>query len=142
MSVARGAAWLVAPVGLNRDSKALERSNWAVVTADIHSVPCSHADTEIHRFGHWACGWFEIMLIRPGTPAADCAEAWENALSDYPVASDEHYSELESREVYECWSRMSLKDRVYECQRARVSVFAARRDEVPERVYERLAGEL
>jgi hypothetical protein len=82
------------------------------------------------------------MLIRPGTPAADCAEAWENALSDYPVASDEHYSELGSREVYECWSRMSLKDRVYECQRARVSVFAARRDEVPERVYERLAGEL
>lgn len=27
------------------------------------------ADVQVHRFNHWACGWFEIILVRPRSPA-------------------------------------------------------------------------
>jgi hypothetical protein len=129
--------WLVAPVGVNRDSDCLTRSNWAVVTADLESKGAN--DVRIHRFGHWACGWFEVCLVRPGSVAAQAAEGLEGALADYPVASDEHFSDLETNEAYEYWSAMSLRERVQCCQRARVNVFAARRaGEVPEGIWELL----
>src|SRR5688572_9599267 len=74
--------WFVAPVATNRDAGCLQRSNWEVVTEDIRKA--GDGDCEIHRFGHWANGWFELMLIRPGSEAAKVAELWENALSEYP----------------------------------------------------------
>ncbi len=123
--------WLVAPVGVNRDSDCLSRSNWTVVTEDILKADTGE-DTEIHRFGHWACGWFEIMLVRPDTAAAKCAEEWENALEGYPVASDDHFSELEWNEACEYWARCSIRERVSYLQRARLNVMAARRDTLPE----------
>lgn len=134
--------WLVAPVSVNRDSDCLTRSNWAVVTSELEA--CSgetsqdEPDCEVHEFGHWACGWFKIALVRPGSKAAEVAEQWESALADYPVASDEHFSELETNEACEYWAGMSLRERVRLCQSAHVSVFAARRDDVPEGVWELL----
>ncbi len=124
--------WLMVPVGTNRDADILTRSNWEVVKKDLFAQPDSDnadgcADVQIHRFGHWACGWFEIMIVRPGTKAAECAEQWEAALSDYPVASDEHYSNMQFEETEEYWSRCNLRDRKQDCERARVSVFEAYR---------------
>ncbi len=135
--------WLVAPVGVNRDSDCLTRSNWAVVTADLEAQPtlvCDEPDTEIHRFGHWANGWFELMLVRPGSKAAEVAELWENALSEYPVASDDHFSDLETNEAAAYWDHLSLSSRKAECERARVSRFAAYRPfgSLPDRLTERL----
>jgi hypothetical protein len=97
--------WLVAPVGLNRDSDALGRSNWRVVVKDIQSHDNGDQDdTAVHRFGHWACGWFELLLVRPDTAAAKCAEGWEGALADYPVADDEDLSLEEDEEAQVVWS--------------------------------------
>ncbi len=121
--------WLVAPVSVNRDSGCLERSNWEIVTAELTGWP---DDCEIHRFGHWACGWFEIALVRPGSPAASAAELWESALSEYPVASDAHFSDLETLEALKWWDDMGLRSRVELCKRAGVSIFAARRGSPPE----------
>ena len=91
-------AWLVAPVGQNRDSDALARSNFRVTERSFEAVDPDGVDHENHRFGHWACGWFEILIVRPGSKCHQ--EAWEIecALSDYPVLSDEDYSELEAEE--------------------------------------------
>ncbi len=133
--------WLVAPVSITRDSECLGRSNWSVVTGDVITRSATE-DWEIHRFGHWACGWFEIMLVRPGSMAHMVCDEWSSALEDYPIASDDHFSELEYSEACEYWERASLRERVYECQRAGVSVFAARRDECPERVLDRLRDAL
>lgn len=91
--------WLVAPVGQNRDSEALYRSNFIVVYEDL--IKYGYDDVEIHRFGHWGPGWFEIILVRPNTEAAKIAEEWECALSDYPVADEMHLSQLESEEENE-----------------------------------------
>lgn len=137
--------WLVAPVGTNRDADRLTRSNWAVVTVDLEAQPATREDepdVEIHRFGHWACGWFEVALVRPDSPAARCAEEWESALADYPVASDDHHSALEYEETAEAWARMSLRERRSECERARVSKLCAyRASNLPDALWERLRGE-
>ena len=92
--------WFVLPVGTNRDADALTRSNWRVVVADLGG---ESDDLEIHRFGHWACGWFEIAIVRPDTEAAKSAEEWEAALSDYPVASDDDFSNEEQEEAQIVW---------------------------------------
>lgn len=132
--------WLVAPVAQNRDSDCLTRSNWEVVTADIEKA--GPDDCQIHRFGHWANGWFEIMLVRPDSPAAKCAEEWEAALSDYPVASDDHFSDLEYTETLAYWERLSLESRKRECEAAKVSKLEAYRplSRVSDRLLERLTG--
>lgn len=99
--------WLVAPVAQNRDSDALERSNFRVVVRDLQKLDERDRETgeesfEIHRFGHWACGWFEIILVQPGSEAEKCCNDWEAALADYPIADESDFSELECEEENEC----------------------------------------
>lgn len=111
--------WLVVPVGTNRDADILTRSNWEVVTKDIMATHEDEDSAEIHRFGHWGPGWFEICLVRPGSNAAKCAEEWESALDDYPVASDAHFSELAHNEANEAWQFERTRDRIEYIRRNR-----------------------
>jgi hypothetical protein len=136
--------WLVAPCGTNRDADRLTRSNWAVMLEAFEACPVADpdlSDFEVHRFGHWGPGWFELVLVRPGSAVAKLAEEFEGALSDYPVLCDSHFSELETNEAAEQWANMRLRARVEVCQRVGCSVFAARRDEVPEQAWEYLQRE-
>ena len=123
--------WIVAPVGQNRDSGCLERSNWRIVLGTLTDADPDGEDHEDHRFGHWACGWFEIIIARPGSRCADILEDWERALADYPVADEMDWSMLQSDEASEYWERMGLSERIEICDRFDVSIFAARRDEIP-----------
>lgn len=140
--------FLVAPVSQTRDSECLERVNFDAVTADILKAS-THEETAIRRFGHWGPGWYELLLIHPDdAPAIACAEEWQRALEDYPVADEEAFSRAEWDEVMELWEHSSVRDRLSYIQDAnrnspaRVSPFAARRDTFPDdpagRVYERL----
>lgn len=100
-------------ISQNRDSEALDRSNFAVVSEDMLSrFP---EDCEVMRFGHWACGWVESLIVRvlktdykPSLPAdwefTEAFEAiveWSNALADYPIADEMHYSETAHNELIE-----------------------------------------
>ena len=120
--------WLVGPCSITRDSGILDLSNWHSMIADFERIDPDGEDHEIHSFGHWACGWFEIVLIRPNSAVAQSAEEIEGALENYPVLSDDDYSEREYEAVCEAWENYSLRDRIRECARAGVSIFAARRD--------------
>jgi len=119
--------WIVLPCGRNRDSGTLDESNFRTVLASLEgeSETC-----EVHRFGHWACGWFEIIILAPERETD--AEEIDGTLADYPVFNEHDYSELQYETAADCWARMCTSDRVYACQRFRVSPFAARRDELPE----------
>ena len=92
--------WLVF-IGQNRDSDALARSNFTVATETLEGMDPDGEDHEVHSFGHWACGWIEIIIVRPDSKSASEAEGMEAALADYPVLDDEHYSALEYDEHYE-----------------------------------------
>ena len=120
--------WLVGPCSITRDSGILDLSNWHSMIATFEDIDPNGEDHEAHSFGHWACGWFEIVLIRPDSAVAQSAKEIESALADYPVLSDDDYSEREYNAVIEAWEGLDLHDRIRECARAGVSIFAARRD--------------
>lgn len=124
-------AFYVAPVSITRDSQTLERSNWHVVTTDIAAV-AQHDETDSHCMGHWACGWYEIFLIHESDAAAlECADKWAAVLAEYPVASEDHWSELQWDEAAKTWANARLSDRIEWLARFNLSIFAARRDELP-----------
>lgn len=117
--------WIVAPVVQTRDSGTLERSNFEVVEKGLDA---KQGQVELHRFGHWGPGWYEILLVEPNTEAAEACIEWEAALADYSVACEEHFSRLEYEEVCENWESMSLRERISQCSHVKASIFAARRD--------------
>ncbi len=95
--------WLVHPCGTNRDADALTRANFKAAILELENKD-DGPDYEVHRFGHWACGWFEIILVRPDTNAAKLAEECEASLESYPVLSDELFSRIEQEEADATWS--------------------------------------
>lgn len=93
-------SWLVAPTARNRDSSPLEESNFATALSELGG----ESDTvEVHRFGHWANGWYEIILVQPGTPAATIADSVEDRLSNYPILDESDLSEREQSAANETW---------------------------------------
>ena len=90
--------WLLAPVSQTRDSDPLNRSNFEVVLAALGG---ESETLEVHRFGHWGPGWYELILVHPSRESE--VLAWEEKLSDYPVADEEHFGTLEAEEAQEVW---------------------------------------
>lgn len=93
------------------------------------------------RFGHWACGWYETILIhRSNTKALDLAEQIMRGVDQYPLVDDIATSEEQWAQAQEQWESMSIRERCelmrdelgYWIERGTVSLFAARRDELPE----------
>jgi hypothetical protein len=97
---------------------------------------------EVHRFGHWGPGWFEIIIVNPcDADKRGIAEGIEAILEEYSILDESKWSEMEYEATAKYWQQCSMRDRMRECERAGVSKFAARRDglsELPDRLYDRL----
>lgn len=127
--------WLVAPVMLTRDSKVLDESNFHVILADLGG----ESDTvEVHR--HWACGWFEIILVHPSRAAE--VQAWETKLENYCIANEDDFSRRETDAALEWWDNASLRDRMLACQARGLSGLLARKGMPPDEVFEHLRNEV
>lgn len=124
-------AWLVVPVIRTRDSGPLEESNFGFVRGRLDTA-ASADDWETHRFGHWGPGWYEIIIVRPGTKAHDEAAEIERRLDGYPVLDEDDLSRREYDSACEGWKHAHKRDRIAALARAGVSIFAARRDEFPD----------
>lgn len=135
-------AWFVAPCSRNRDSGLLATCNWESQLQIIKAADPSGEDYEIHSFNHWACGWFEILIVRPGSSAQQAAEDIAAALASYPILDDSAFSEAEDAAVCEQWTGATMRERIEACSEAGVSIFAARRDSIPVAVYDRLRDRL
>lgn len=100
--------WLVAPVSQTRDSGCLDRANFQ---ATLASLDGESEHVEVHRFGHWGPGWFEIILVAPGAwdQLQELAEI-KDALEGYPVVDESLLSELEHEERWECWENYARED--------------------------------
>lgn len=97
--------WLIAPVGQNRDSSAWEQSNFAATLARLEKCDYENFedDVETHRFGHWANGWFEIILVRPGSIAAEEVAKIEKDLANYPLLDEDDYHVRLDEEAHNLW---------------------------------------
>jgi hypothetical protein len=90
-----------------RDSSPLGRSNFRVILKDLGG---ESEEVEVHRFGHWGCGWLEVILAHPNLRSK--AEDWQRALENYPVACDSDFSEEEHEESMQVWQSFSVSERV------------------------------
>ena len=95
--------WFVVEVVQNRDSGCLDRCNFQCAKEAIEAVAGEDESVEVHRFGHWANGWFEIILVKPGSKAALEAEEIEAALADYPILDEAKYGEMLREEADRVW---------------------------------------
>lgn len=89
---------LVLPVSRTRDSGPLDDSN---VDAALEILGGESDTVELHRFGHWGPGWFEIVLVHPSRKAD--AEGIARRLEHYPVLDEEDLSRREQEEADRIW---------------------------------------
>ena len=94
-------SWLVLPCGVNRDSDCLTEYNYH---AALKRLGGEGDNVQVHEFGHWACGWYKLILVRPGSPAEAIANEIESALEDYPILDESDFSEREDTAAQEIWS--------------------------------------
>lgn len=113
----------------NRDSDCLKRSNFSSALCMLGG---EGVNVQVHRFGHWACGWWEALAVRQGTLEHSKALEIEKDMEAYPVVDEEHWGNLEQNEAAEYWERLSVEDRIELCQKHGVSIFAARHRWIPE----------
>jgi len=84
----------------NRDSDLLTESNWETA---IKKLGGESETVEIHRFGHWACGWWESLCVVQGSKSETVANEIFESLQDYPVLDEEDFSEREENAAQEIW---------------------------------------
>jgi hypothetical protein len=93
--------WFVMPVGRNRDSGLRAESNFCVF---LQRLGGESKTVEAHSFGHWANGWFEIIIVSPRARkrlavAVDCARS----LEDYPILDERDLGVREDAALVEHW---------------------------------------
>lgn len=116
-------------LGQHRDSDSVTRSNFI---RGLELIGGESETVQIVRERHWAVGWVEWIAIHESDAAALAeADSIAAALHDYPVVDEDHLSALEWDEACEYWERMSVRERAEYCERAGLSIFAARRDYLP-----------
>ena len=98
--------WLVV-IGRNRDSDHLAQSNFDCA---LKALGGESDDVEVHRFGHWACGWLEIIIVRPDTDAANEATEIESCLADYPLLDENDLSKREYEAYNEEWESWGARE--------------------------------
>lgn len=122
--------WRVLGVSRTRDSDCLAESNFA---AAVELLGGESGEVQVHLFNHWGPGWFEIILIDPAAlQKMAIADDIESAMENYPVLDEEDYSRREYEQAAASWEYDSVRGRVEACQRSEVSIFAARRDTLPD----------
>ena len=133
--------------GRTRDSSIMENSNYELILEELTDLAEQfdklRGDDEPFvydfRAGHWACGWVEEIIIRQDAPKQiiDRAKEVQAALSDYPVYSDDDYSERQWDEMFRYWNDIDIKERVEWLQESGESIFSARDDSyIPESFYQ------
>lgn len=107
--------WGFCGIDQNRASSVLERSNFEVITKDlINRFP---DDFRIEGYKHWLVGHVDRLVCRvlktPNsfideniTDAFRAAMFWHEKLMDYPIADEDHYSDMEFEEMIDTFKQM------------------------------------
>lgn len=100
--------WSLGPIIETCDSSLLDQANAQALKQHLEEDwPELADDWEIVGCNHWAVRWVDHLSFRAveadGTPTTifRVLTAWNNALSDYPVADDDLFSRLEHEAALE-----------------------------------------
>ena len=83
-----------------RNASYLEESNWETA---LKKLGGESDDVVVHRFGHWACGWWEALAVKADTDAYRMAEGIAERLERYPVLDDYDLGEREQEAASDVW---------------------------------------
>lgn len=88
----------------------------------------------------WAHGWREYLMVRGDAPESLLKKAEEcfNAINNYLIFDEADYSRRQDAAICDYWEDMGTSERIHYCAEAGVSIFAARRNEIPSDVYDAL----
>ena len=90
------ADWFVMPIAQNRDSNTIERSNFEVMQQCFSEKDEEQSSYEIHRFGHWGPGWFEILVFNPtNSVLLELAQSLKTQKDLHIVLDEDHWLQLE-----------------------------------------------
>lgn len=118
----------------NRDSSLLEQSNFDCILAELEQYD-DPENPAVYTFtaSHWACGWIEYIIVNETDNEKLLTVAGEIvcALSDYPVFSEDHYSEVQHDAICDHWENASISERMDLCKDCEISIFSARSECIP-----------
>ena len=94
--------WLVAPLIKTRDCDLLSQSNWDYVIKLLEgSEDEDYDDYEVMSWNHWACGWFDMIVVKQGTRAHLLMNEVETSLESYPALDEEEWMKREYDEHHD-----------------------------------------
>lgn len=99
--------WIVAPVSITRDTPSADQSNFYTA---LEMLGGESETVEVHRFGHWGPGWYEIIIVDPLSPQAKILEDIARSLEDYTLLDEDDYSRREHKDMLESWSNYGESD--------------------------------
>lgn len=126
-------------MSVNRDSSIEEESNWTIACQQLNAdTPAIDPDKEppvyTWRAQHAMCGWIEYLMIRHDAPEEifKIGEAILESLENYAILSDDDVSAREYDVASKAWENASIKERLHYLRNTDISIFAARRSELPD----------
>lgn len=89
--------WSVARnFGTHRDADTVTASNWRVMLARLEALDPEYEAHGEMRASHWACGWYDHLLVDWRRIDLVCAlEAMEREIDEYPLLDEDDHSMLE-----------------------------------------------
>lgn len=117
--------WLVFPVMKTRDSDILTQCNYECVIKAFENIGYDgESDNpendliQVHSFNHWACGYFDLILVNPfNETAVNLAIELTESLNNYPVLNDERFSELQLEDQYKSFKNCYKSDYISELEK-------------------------
>lgn len=99
--------WLKAPCSVTRDSGPMEQSNFQ---ACLELLGGEGDDVHVLRFRHWACGWLEVITVRPGSEKVAVLENIAERLSGYPLLDEDDLYKREADAFEASWTEWARHD--------------------------------
>ena len=100
--------WFVMPVSRTRDSGPLDESNFH---SFLDGLGGESETVEVHRFGHWGPGWYEIIIVSPeDEESLKAAYRLAVFLQVYLVLDEPDLSRREWEEFEQSWNSWACSD--------------------------------
>lgn len=129
--------WGMSHATRHRDSELLSQSNWDFIVRNITAIDPDQKHWEILQCSHSLVGWMDHLIFDTHyEPIVELLFELYNDERDYPVLDEMDYSERQYNTIYDYWKDCSLDERIDLCKDTGISIFVARKDDIPEEVFD------
>lgn len=97
----------------HRDSDIIAQSNFESAVRMLTEVDPDSENFTICRFGHWAVGWMESIMVPINAPyeIIGLCEDIVNSINQYPILDRDHHSEMKHDYIVGYWQTLDSEER-------------------------------